>query len=165
MTDVLFSNKSCEWYTPPRIVAAVKEVLGENILDPCAPEDTVMRQFPRVFTRTDDGLAQPWRGAFYCNPPSGRGQPKAFWDKACREIRVERAPHGMFMCYNIEQVRTLGALVFPICIPYKRLQFSKPDGTPGEVPRHSNAIIYMPGIIDRRTSFADAFRSIGQVRI
>lgn len=57
-----------EWLTPPEII----EALGPFDLDPCAP---VSRPWPTAaehYTIEDDGLAQPWRGFVWCNPPYGR---------------------------------------------------------------------------------------------
>lgn len=59
--------KNDEWLTPPEILAR----LGDFDLDPCAP---VCRPWPtaqRHFTKADDGLAQPWAGRVWCNPPFG----------------------------------------------------------------------------------------------
>jgi phage N-6-adenine-methyltransferase len=56
------SNYSDEWYTPPRIVAA----LGPFDLDPCAGP---MAHAARNLRREDDGLAQPWAGRVWMNPP------------------------------------------------------------------------------------------------
>lgn len=60
--------KNDEWLTPPEII---KE-LGSFDLDPCAP---IVRPWPTAsqhFTIEDDGLAQPWGGRVWCNPPFGR---------------------------------------------------------------------------------------------
>ena len=56
-----------EWLTPPEIV----EALGPFDLDPCAP---VVRPWPTAskhYTVEDDGLAQPWEGRVWLNPPYG----------------------------------------------------------------------------------------------
>lgn len=56
-----------EWLTPPEILRA----LGEFDLDPCAP---VKRPWPTAaehYTIEDNGLAQPWHGRVWCNPPYG----------------------------------------------------------------------------------------------
>ncbi len=58
-----------EWLTPPAIIKA----LGEFDLDPCAPHasrrpwDTAKSHY----SVEDDGLAQPWHGRVWCNPPYG----------------------------------------------------------------------------------------------
>ena len=58
-----------EWLTPPDIIKA----LGVFDLDPCAPEanirpwDTALNHF----TKSMNGLIQPWSGRIWCNPPYG----------------------------------------------------------------------------------------------
>lgn len=56
------------WLTPPRII----EALGPFDLDPCACMEP--RPWPTArehFTRLENGLARPWRGRVWCNPPYG----------------------------------------------------------------------------------------------
>lgn len=59
--------KNDEWLTPPSVLAA----LGRFDLDPsapiCRPWDTAAKHF----TIEDDGLAQPWHGRVWLNPPYG----------------------------------------------------------------------------------------------
>ncbi|WP_440030114.1 DNA N-6-adenine-methyltransferase [Chromobacterium amazonense] len=60
--------KNDEWLTPPEILRP----LGPFDLDPCAP---ILRPWPTAakhFTVLDDGLAQPWAGRVWLNPPFGR---------------------------------------------------------------------------------------------
>lgn len=70
----LMSSDSPEWYTPDEVIARVLTVLGAIDLDPCSNS----KSEPRIpatlhYTADDDGLAQPWRGRVYMNPPYGRG--------------------------------------------------------------------------------------------
>lgn len=55
-----------EWLTPPELL----ESIGVKFdLDPCAP---IKRPWPTAtnhFTILDNGLAQPWEGRVWCNPP------------------------------------------------------------------------------------------------
>lgn len=62
---------SVEWYTPPRIFAALGLPFD---LDPCSPGGRVVPWIPAAthFTRADDGLRQPWHGRVWLNPPYGR---------------------------------------------------------------------------------------------
>lgn len=62
---------SVEWYTPPRIFAALGLPFD---LDPCSPGERVVPWIPAAthFTQADDGLLQPWHGRVWLNPPYGR---------------------------------------------------------------------------------------------
>ena len=61
-----------ERYTPSWLIDLVVEVLGEIEVDPAAdPKKRVPAR--NHFTLEDDGLAHPWSGTVYLNPPySGR---------------------------------------------------------------------------------------------
>ena len=57
-----------EWLTPPEILRA----LGTFDLDPCAPIVRPWDTAAKHYTVADDGLALPWAGRVWCNPPFGR---------------------------------------------------------------------------------------------
>jgi hypothetical protein len=64
-------GSSVEWYTPPELFEAVGLRFD---LDPCSPPGGLpWAPIKRWYTRTDDGLARPWRGRVWLNPPYGRG--------------------------------------------------------------------------------------------
>ena len=56
-----------EWLTPPEIISAV----GPFDLDPCAPVERPWPTARNHYSILDDGLAQPWYGRIWCNPPYG----------------------------------------------------------------------------------------------
>jgi len=56
------------WLTPPAII----EALGEFKLDPCASIDQPWTTAWNTYTIEDDGLAQPWFGRVWMNPPYGK---------------------------------------------------------------------------------------------
>lgn len=61
---------SVEWYTPPEVFEALRLTFD---LDPAAPPGGV----PWVpanthYSAREDGLAQPWSGTVWLNPPYGR---------------------------------------------------------------------------------------------
>jgi hypothetical protein len=60
--------KNDEWLTPPKILSA----LGPFELDPCSPIHRPWDTAVNHYTVEDDGLAQPWRGRVWLNPPFGR---------------------------------------------------------------------------------------------
>lgn len=62
--------KNDEWLTPPEIL----HKLGDFDLDPCSPEPLVRpwNTARRHYSKSQDGLAQPWHGRVWLNPPFGR---------------------------------------------------------------------------------------------
>lgn len=61
--------KNDEWLTPPDLVAS----LGPFDLDPCSPGDRRPWDTARVhYGLPQDGLALPWFGRVWLNPPYGR---------------------------------------------------------------------------------------------
>lgn len=57
-----------KWLTPPEILRA----LGPFDLDPAAPIVRPWDMAARHYTKLDDGMAQPWEGRIWLNPPYGR---------------------------------------------------------------------------------------------
>jgi len=59
--------KKDEWLTPPPLVKS----LGVFDLDPCSPVKRPWDTAKKHYTIEDDGLAKPWKGRVFCNPPYG----------------------------------------------------------------------------------------------
>ena len=55
------------WLTPPYIL----EALGEFDLDPCAATNRPWDTAKNHYIEADDGLAKPWFGRVWMNPPYG----------------------------------------------------------------------------------------------
>lgn len=64
----LNTTNNDEWLTPPEILRA----LGPFDLDPAAPIIRPWDMAARHYTKRDDGMAQPWEGRVWLNPPYGR---------------------------------------------------------------------------------------------
>jgi phage N-6-adenine-methyltransferase len=74
----------CLWETPADLGAALSLAVGGFDLDPCAPSRDVRRARVKarlLLTVEDDGLAVPWRGQVFVNPPYGRVLPR--WVHKC----------------------------------------------------------------------------------
>jgi phage N-6-adenine-methyltransferase len=64
-----FSSATCEWATPQDFFDRLNAGY-QFTLDPCATPGNA--KCARYFTREQDGLAQPWKGRVWLNPPYGR---------------------------------------------------------------------------------------------
>jgi site-specific DNA-methyltransferase (adenine-specific) len=80
---VLYRSRTCEWSTPRDLFARLNARYGPFDLDPCAtPENATCARF---YTAAEDGLARPWAGRVFCNPPYG-GAIASWLRKARQEV-------------------------------------------------------------------------------
>jgi hypothetical protein len=78
-----------ERYTPAEYIASARSVLGAIDLDPAsnAQAQRIVKA-ARYLTIEDDGLAHPWQGRVWLNPPYHRGLLPAFVDKLVEEVEA-----------------------------------------------------------------------------
>lgn len=110
---------SNDWWTPPEIVDA----LGKFDLDPCAG----VGQKPlaaRVYAPPQNGLALPWEGRIWCNPPYGPHVSE--WAEKmyehCNGILL------IFARVETKAWRGIWANADAILFPSRRITFLRPDG-------------------------------------
>jgi phage N-6-adenine-methyltransferase len=77
-----------DWATPGWLVSGLSALFGPFDLDPAATPASA--KAPVFFTREDDGLAQPWTGRVFLNPPYGRAL-TGWLAKARAEVASGRA--------------------------------------------------------------------------
>ncbi len=163
----IFSSKSDEYYTPAEYIAAVVDVLGGIDLDPASCElaqATVGAK--RYYTKADDGLAQPWEGRVYLNPPygtTGGESNQGIWAQRLVEAYTSGAVTGAVLLVKA----ALGYEWFeelwyrwPVCFPRRRLSFGMPDGSGDGQSKQGSALFYFGREPER---FAEHFRRFGRV--
>ena len=119
------TDNAQEWLTPPEIVRA----LGVFDLDPCAAPDPRPWDTATIhITKPYDGLAVPWHGRVWCNPPYGRETFK--WMAKLAEHK-----RGIALIFARTETQGFHAEVWnkahSIFFFRGRLKFYYPDGSQG----------------------------------
>ena len=164
-TELLHSSKSNEWYTPAIYIESARATLAGIDLDPASCElanETV--QARRYLTVEENGLAQPWYGKVFLNPPYGRvkgASSQEVWSrKLAEEWRSGRVTAAILLvnaCIGDRWFRMLWD--HPICFVHRRIRFNSPVGR-GPSPTKGNAFVYFGGDPE---SFTRAFSQHGRV--
>lgn len=121
-----------------------------------------------------------------CNLPA-QSSGRMWWHKLVREWQAGAVSEAVFVAFSLELLQVTQSLpagesaaAFPLCIPWTRLKYWKPDGKGGIVestsPPHASALIYLPllekrggsrGLYndERLSRFEEIFSEFGQVRL
>ena len=163
--QLINASTNNEWYTPDLYVDAAREVMGGIDLDPasCAFANRTV-QATHFYTAEDDGLAQPWSGRVWMNPPYGTDDGEsnqARWTRRLiDEYRAGRVQQACILVNAVPGNAWFAPLWdFPICFVSRRIRFYNEQTEAGQ-PTHSNAIIYLGPHIAR---FAEVFGEFGPV--
>jgi hypothetical protein len=114
-------NQTDIWLTPPYIIKA----LGRFDLDPCTPPVMPWSTASRRYTKADDGLASPWAGRVWMNPPYGRDV--ILWMR-------KLAAHGRGTALIFARTETAAfketvwSAASGVLFLYGRINFCTPDG-------------------------------------
>lgn len=158
--NALQSSQSEEWYSPKNVLDRVVMTLGAIDLDPCAEEPkNGVHNVPAIhhITKAENGLAHPWRGAVYMNPPYGFQV-----DDWCEKLLHEYRDGGVTSAVALLAARTDTRWwrLFkhaPACFVSGRLRFSD---TNLHAPFPS-AIFYLGADKGR---FVASFAALGEIR-
>lgn len=194
---VQHSSESVEHYTPIEIVEAARTVLGGIDLDPasCSTANEVVKAAAWYGPGSEfgeDGLAEPWLGRVFLNPPGGvvpeahrgcgtKSNAALWWAYLAEAWRTGEVDAAIFVGFTLEVLRSTQALDvpqpldFPLCVPFSRIAFDTLEGgrrVPSSQPTHANVIVFLPtmgkdpkgeGRAEVRR-FVDAFTPIGRCR-
>ena len=143
-----------DWFTPQHILDLVDEVMGGIDCDPCYHPECLV-QAKTTFTKQKDGLAQPWRGRAYVNPPFGS---LSQWiAKFQAEVTAGHVTEAIVMAASSTDAAWWHAMRdYPRCFLRGRPRFANaPNETPTAI-----VMFYFGPNADR---FARVFESIGDV--
>lgn len=139
------SSKSNEHYTPEYIVEPGRELMGAIDLDPasCPMAQEVVRAeawYGPGSEFGEDGLAEPWCGRVFLNPPGGSPPDEykgmgtqsfatLWWMRLVEEWRTGEVEQAIFVGFTLEIMRSTQGLGvpsvrrFPDCVPSSRIPF------------------------------------------
>jgi hypothetical protein len=131
-----------DWYTPPEIFTALGEIFD---LDPCSPGPGHWVPARKIYTEADDGLARPWAGLVFMNPPFGGRRGHVLWLKKFLDhgngVAIVRAytSSDWFHEHVVPRAELL-------CFPKGKTKFHRPDGSVGMAPGHGVTLIGMGAV-------------------
>jgi len=154
-----------EWFTPAQYVEAARTVMGGIDLDPAShplAQETV--NAARFYTAEDDGLAQPWHGRMWLNPPYAQPLMAQFVQKMVAEYAAQRVTQAVMLTNNstdTEWFHQAEAHAGLLCFTKGRIRFVDPDGSECEAPLQGQTFFYFGGELTR---FREAFGAFGFIR-
>ena len=160
-TDALMTSKSYEWYTPPHIIAAVRECLGDIELDPCSygPANRVVGARRFFDKRVDAFSGVSWEcETLFLNPPYGSEIGR--WVRTFYSASEVHGFRGILLVparTDTKWFRWLHGV--PICFVRGRLKFWTTGG--GGYPATFPSAISCVNVDTDK--FAKAFKDIGDV--
>lgn len=158
----LKGSRHVEWYTPERYIDAARRVLGGTIsLDPAtSPLANKTVQAEVIYTQTDDGLAQPWHGSVWLNPPYGKGT-GLFIAKLVEEYDAGRVDAAVVLinAYGMDAAWFQPLYDHLLCFTDHRIIFESPQRDTGG-PANGNLFLYLG---PDRDLFTDTFSEFGTV--
>ena len=158
MVDAVhYSSDRSDWLTPDEILEAVVKAMGGIDLDPCSNS----HEEPNVpalkhYTKEDDGLAQPWYGRVFANPPYSKKRTEGIhpWsEKLIEEWESGRLLMGIFLVParpGSEWWANLSRYASCVVLIDGRLRFK---GAPGAAPFPSALFAYGIGRAHMRRTF------------
>ena len=154
---VHFSSRTAEHYTPETIIAPTLACLGEIDLDPCSDGgDPPSIPAHTHYTAADDGLAHPWHGRIYMNPPYGR-EIGDWVEKLCAEHEAGRVTEAIALLPSRTDTQWWKRLrAYPVCFVQGRLTFV---GSQDPAPFPS-AVFYLGRNVGK---FCRAFGHLGDI--
>lgn len=138
---------SDHWTTPPEVISRLEAEFGAFDLDPCCRKETAKASM--YFTENDNGLAHPWLGRVFLNPPYSK--PAPWLAKALEETASGRAT----LIVALLPVRTDTRWFHELVLPHAVIRFIRGrikwigwQGTPIPAPREPSMFAFYEAFND-----------------
>lgn len=132
MPIVQHQSKTDQHFTPPEIVEAARNTMGEINLDPasCEIANEKIVKADNFFDESVNGLSEDltWNGKVFLNPPGGKiknqSSQRIWLDRLIQEWASGTTESAIFVAFNLEIIRMRPyVLEFPHCIPKNRIRY------------------------------------------
>ena len=137
--------------------------MGGIDCDPASSEAAnAVVQATQFYTRDDNGLAQPWQGRVWMNPPYAHLLVDQFCERLAAHVSAGTVTEAVVLVNNATETRwfaRLAAVSAAICFPLGRVRFWSPDKDTA-APLQGQAIVYVGGNV---TPFLREFGAFGLV--
>lgn len=136
LIDPRYSD-TVDWQTPKWLLESFPA--GWFDLDPCKSIHQFYHAAEVGYTIRDDGLSKTWAGNIWLNPPYG--EYLNTWVS-----RMAAHNKGIALLFNRSDTKTFQNIIYPTCTGILaiqgRLEFIKPNGTPGKATAPSVLIAW-----------------------
>lgn len=130
---------SDKWATPWPVLEDLAERFGPFDLDPCCESHTAKAD--RYYTEHDDGLAMPWFGRVFVNPPYSK--PRPWIERAVEAVAQGEAERVVLLLPCSTDTRWFHDVVWPnsrLHFIRGRVRFLGWRGTPISAPRSPSLV-------------------------
>jgi len=162
-----------EWFTPDAIADAARRVMGSIDLDPCSTEiangggrggdghDHAGVRAATFYTKEEDGMALPWSGNTFLNPPYSQPGIVAWCGRLTEFHLAGDVPQAVVLVNNATETKwwqNLAVVASAYCFPLHRVDFWHPDRE--SAPLQGQSIMYL-GTPEGAGKFVPEFSQFG----
>jgi len=149
-----------EWYTPPNIINAARNIMGSIDLDPASSESAnEIVKATNYYTENNNGLEQKWFGNIWLNPPYSQPLIKYFSNAVI--TKRHEYNQALILVNNATETDWFQKMFLvsdAVCFLRGRVKFIDENGNSTGAPLQGQAILYFGINIDR---FKEEFNNIG----